>query len=548
MKFSWSKDVFIVWIGVAVVSLLFLLTAFALTQKGWGYISPDETANRFFIESFAKEGSFKVLEPLNLKLGDILFPRSIISAQGFLLPVSFLGLPILYGTIASLTGGSLASALTILFSFLAMIAWYGVVKKIISKEVAVIAFFLLALLPAWGYYTARLLMPNVPFISFLIFSLWFALQRQWKKVGWHIVLSGLLFGVALSVRLSEIIWLAPVVFGVMFFNRSKLTWKTVFIFLGGVCVPLIVVGFIQWKTYGSFFTTGYTFHVPAISDTVITDVTETSSVSWSERINSFITPIFPFGIHPRAIVKSVFSYFFLFWWFTVPSLFSFVWFVWSALKERKTEQGRRFLIICGATVFSGLWLLLAYGSWSFNDNPDPTQVTIANSYVRYWLPIFVAGTIPFAWGIKNVLDCINSIFWKKFITIGGFVILSGLFVWSVWFSAADGLLKMRSVLSESQQIRQSVLLQVDQKAVIVVDRADKIFFPFRRVIYPLRSEETYESIPRILEHVPVYYFGVTFPQKDTEYLNNIKLPPLGIQIEFVESFGFESLYRFAPQK
>jgi len=555
MKIVWSKKAVFVWIGVTIVSLLFLATSFSLIGKGWGYVSPDETANRFFIDNFAKEGSFRVLESLNLKVGNILHPRSILASQGVLLPVSFLGLPILYGTIASLTGGELASALTIIFASLATIAWYGVVRRIVSREVATISFFLLALLPAWGYYTARLLMPNVPFVSFLIFSLWFALQKTWEKAHWRIVVAGFLLGIAVSIRLSEIIWILPIIIGLFVAYHKQLSWKSVAYFFLGASIPLIVLGGIQWQTYGSFFTTGYTFHVPVTGDVLslqraetTSQVAETIHLTFTQKINSWITPIFPFGIHPREIIRAVFSYGLLFWWFAIPSFLSFLWLSFYAFTKRETEEGKKFLIICGAIVIAGGWLILAYGSWSFNDNPDPNQVTIANSYVRYWLPIFVAGTIPFAWSVRCMLDRVHSNVWRGILAGSGVMAFSLLFVWSVWFSPADGLLKMRHVLAESKETRQSVLHQVDSDAVMIVDRGDKIFFPFRRVLYPLRSEQTYLSIPLILKYTPVYYFGITFPEVDMEYLNTTKLPPLGVQIEFIETFGIESLYRFVPKK
>ena len=40
-------------------------------------------------------------------------------------------------------------------------------------------------------------------------------------------------------------------------------------------------------------------------------------------------------------------------------------------------------------------LIFYYGSWKFNDNPDPTRFTIGNSYTRYWLPIYLM-MIPLA--------------------------------------------------------------------------------------------------------------------------------------------------------
>ena len=80
--------------------------------------------------------------------------------------------------------------------------------------------------------------------------------------------------------------------------------------------------------------------------------------------------------------------------------------------------------------------------------------------------------------------------------------------------------------------------------MIIVDRADKIFFP-HRVMYPLRSQQTYSLMPIAVENVPVYYYGITFPEKDIEYLNTKKLKELGLQIEHMQTFDEESLYRIS---
>ena len=92
----------------------------------------------------------------------------------------------------------------------------------------------------------------------------------------------------------------------------------------------------------------------------------------------------------------------------------------------------------------------------------------------------------------------------------------------------------------------STLTEVD--AVIIVDRADKLFFPDRRVIYPLRDEKTYALMLQIVALVPLYYYGITLPQADIDYLNGDKLKAMGLQIDFVENFGEESLYKIYSNK
>jgi hypothetical protein len=76
-----------------------------------------------------------------------------------------------------------------------------------------------------------------------------------------------------------------------------------------------------------------------------------------------------------------------------------------------------------------------------------------------------------------------------------------------------------------------------------VDRADKYLFPSRQVIVPLRAERTYAMMPVIVPSIPLYYFGITFPENDVQYLNNERLASVGLRIESVVTVDDETLYR-----
>ncbi|MEK7619920.1 MAG: hypothetical protein AAB413_01630, partial [Patescibacteria group bacterium] len=91
------------------------------------------------------------------------------------------------------------------------------------------------------------------------------------------------------------------------------------------------------------------------------------------------------------------------------------------------------------------------------------------------------------------------------------------------------------------------LRYTEGNAVLIVDRGDKLFFPHRHVWYPLRDEATYEAMPSILESTTLYYYGITFPQTDLDYLNDSRLKRMGLGIEIVQTYADESLYRlFKP--
>ena len=188
-----------------------------------------------------------------------------------------------------------------------------------------------------------------------------------------------------------------------------------------------------------------------------------------------------------------------------------------------------------------------YGSWRFNDNPDPTQITIANSYVRYWLPLYVLATPFTAGAIIWLSQKISTVFGKKLIIVLLMSLVVFFGVQTTFFSSQDGLLVEAQFLKESKEIREDVFIRVPENAVIIVDRADKIFFPDRRVLYPLRAERTFALMPTLVHRVPLYYYGITLPATDLQYLNEIKLASLGLRIELEIDYNRESLYRiFQP--
>ena len=114
----------------------------------------------------------------------------------------------------------------------------------------------------------------------------------------------------------------------------------------------------------------------------------------------------------------------------------------------------------------------------------------------------------------------------------------------VFLQGQDALLQSVETVRASHAIQQDVLARTPVSSVIVVDRADKLFFPHRLVRYPLRSDQTYALLPRLVEQgIPLYYFGITFPPTDLAYLNEKKLAQSGLLIEWVQTYGEESLYR-----
>ncbi len=525
------------WPVFLIVAVIFFVGALLLPFASGGslYVSPDETANAFFAQQFSQTGSLQIVDPLTKSLGDVLFPRSVVAVQGRLLPQSFLGLPVLYGMATYFFGSWILFVLTPLLAILGALALRCIFRKLFSEVVGDLSAILFLVHPALWYYSARGLMHNVLFVCLLVFGAYFFLcrpltahlKRCEKRYGkllpfqTHMdpLVAGLCVGLSIFVRASEVYWVAGVlvIVCVCFFKRYRFDFLRVMV---GVLLGLLPFFLFNDWTYGHPLTTGYT-----VSDRVgivrsAIESTTTSSV------------LFPFGLNLKAAAAHIADYgVLLFWWVSALALIGF-----AITISKQRLYGILFVLIA-------LWLGIWYGSWTLFDNPDFTQITIANSYVRYWLPVFVL-SLPFvAEAILWISARAKTRMASGVALFALLLLIVGLNIRLVFFEGQDALIRVAETLQTSKQIKADVLSLTEPDAVIVVDRADKLFFPDRHVRYPLRSEETYALMPQIIQVAPLYYYGITFPEADVHYLNKTKLPPIGLQIEWMKTYGKESLYR-----
>lgn len=518
--------------------------------------SPDEMSNRYFAGLYAETGELWSYEPLNGIADDVIHPRSVSVVEGLLVPGGFIGLPVIYGLLARLFGGSSVVFFTPLFAVIGILAWGGLTSRFFGRRFGVFSAALLMIQPAWWYSASRTLQPNVLFASLLICAAYvyfaapfFTLSRRFGGKGEpsrlgrlklvDAAVSGILLAFALAVRMSEAYWIVLVLAVLAAYFRKRVSWHRVVVFAAAVMFAMSP--FMVWNAalYGGIFSTGYGSGVLEVIEGAATG-------GLGARMLGDLQPyIFPLGFAPRLAMSNFFEYgISFFWWWT--ALVAAGLFLLACEWKKRGAGG----ITCAAfgwlftAVIMACWLILFYGSWVVRDNPDPSAVTIGSSYIRYWLPLAVFSTLPVAFLMGRLADR----FRRSGAIIAGFALVVVVAVsGSVVFGAAEeGLLAIRGNLERFSMERSAVLSHTEDSAVIVVDRADKVIFPHRRVVYPLRSEQTYAALDTLKRFVPLYYFGITLPDKDVRWLNEYRLPPLGLSIETVESYADQTLYRLAP--
>ncbi len=529
---------------IAIFAILYFATLLWLTVGvPLVFTSPDENANFTFARSIAAYGDVGIPDSINLALKGVVHPRSTVVIGALTVPGSFLGWPIAVGAIGAIVGVATPSPygamllLTPILVMLALAAWWGIARRVGDgdKKFAWIATALLALHPAFWYYAARGMMHNVPFVCFLIFAAWL-LQRKEKsekrKVA-AVIGAGLLIGLALCIRVNEAIWVLPLAILLLWKVRDAARAFHFFLFTFLFCasLPLIGLGAVNAHVYGSPIATGYTVEQSGVAGSLGSGVVETTNYKLQTTYSAVTKVLLPFGFHPRAMLKNVWHYgVALFPWMTLLII------VGAATPSPYGKKAWRTLF--WVTLGLAAWLAIVYGSWSFNDNPDPTAVTIGDSHLRYWLPLFVLSTLFAARAFTTALTSHRS----QLVALSAVATLSAILV----FGGSDGLLHTRQVLFASAEKRDAIIDVTEDDAIIVVDRADKFLFPYRRVIQPLRSDVTYAALPDAVRLAPLYYYGIPFPDVDMTYLNDVKLAGLGLRIDFLMMIGDEALYRISP--
>lgn len=521
--------------------------------------SPDETANYFFAKTIADKTELKVYEPFESLSKGRVHPRSAAVSGDFLVPESFHGLPVLYGLIAKLFSLKVVKFLTPFFAVLALLAWRKILADFFGTLAGTIGAAVLAIAPAFWYYADRSMFHNIPFVSFLIFFIFFLLSRpifkffeEKKKIisGFRhflvfaadIFLAGVFLGLAWWTRTAEIAWTGILALSLIIIFRKTFRWRGILPFIFGLTVAFLPALLINKSLYGGFIQTGYGLITTAapVFESLGAKNGPSAISAISDSFQAALNVIFPFGFHPRTALSNVLNYLIILpWWMAAASLISFFWFAYGCLNGKQEKENITYVIL---SAFVSVWLIVVYGSWVIHDNPDPNAVTLGISYNRYWLPIFAAESGLIGIAFAHFWEMLKPRF--RFIFVILFAISAFLSFSAVFLSKGDGIFAIGKTLKGYETIKAQVLKLTQKNAVIITDRGDKIFFPDRKVIATPLDESVYHIIPDLGRQTRIFYYGTNISNDELKYLNNQKLVPYGLQFGRLYNFGRESLYGF----
>ena len=512
-----NKKLVSLYILAGIFFFVYSFLAFSAFDKPVKLNSPDEVANYFFAKRFAETGQISFFEPQNLLAGDVIHPRAMESINGKVVPTSFLGMILLYGFLAKIFGVWIILFLTPLLAAIGVLFFYGLIKKIFDEPIAYFSSLLLFFLPPLWYFSAKSMYHNVGFLVFLIISL-YLLSNRCKNYFLKFLGSGIFLGLALSFRISEFLWVLRGYFILFLYYKKEIKIKYFIFFILGCFLALAPTFYYNNVLYGSYFSTGYT------AGTEIASIEAGNDFSLIEYVTSI------FGFHPRLSLSNFFNYVFkLFWFFTVPAL---VGFFFLFKKKFNNQLARRQKAYFSIYTLTSLWLIIFYGSYSIQDNISYSEITIGNSYVRYWLSIYI-----FA------LPLMVLFFKKIFSTKVGKIIalfLSTIYILFsiniVMFCGEESILNVKKNILQYKEFSKEILQKTEVNSVIISKYEDKILFPERKVInFKYQNYEIFDNIAKIIDSTPVYYYNKLIGPKDIEYIKDRKIKEYGLKLESVGS-------------
>jgi len=581
------KTLLLKFSSLIIVSLLAIV--FFVATSSFNYItqdqnyvkwsSPDETANYFFSKRFAETKELAIFDPAAIVGDNMVMPRSLRSDFGWLKPVSFLGIVLTYGTIASWLGVVVIPFLTPFFAALGIIIFYLLIRRLFSSRVALLSAFLLASFPVYIYYSVRSLFHNVLFIVLLLIGFYLivlALGDRKEKIkqkfisfsiklptwlSWVLAfLAGLFTGLAVITRTSELLWLLPSFIIIWLFYARRLGVGKLVLFLAGLIIACLPVLYWNKVLYNAFLHGGYN-EMNRSLDEISSASGELVKLTWRGQLESYRVylekigqQIFYFGFNARQSMAMFKHYVVdMFPWLLYLGLGG--WFILLGQNIRHFQK--KYLVYTLVGVILGAILVFYYGSWLFNDNPDPNRFTIGNSYTRYWLPIYLMLMPLAALAIIQVSRAVCFIGSQaknriKLLLASGLQAVVVLIIMAsslifVLYGSEEGLAYLYYNNKLEKISVEKVLSLTEPESIIITRYYDKFFFPERRVIMgTIPDQELLTAVGKLSQYYPIYYYNFHLNEADVVYLNNRKLPEYNLEMEIIKkinsNFGLYQLH------
>jgi hypothetical protein len=218
---------------------------------------------------------------------------------------------------------------------------------------------------------------------------------------------------------------------------------------------------------------------------------------------------------------------------------------------------RQYLVYVLVWLVLSVILIFYYGSWHFNDNPNPNSFTIGNSYTRYWLPIYLMLIPLVSLAIVRVSRALLFVTTQtqnriRPLIAGG--LQAAVVLVAVWLSltfvlygSEEGLAYLYYNNLAERANAERVFAYTAPGGIIITQYYDKFFWPERRIIMgTLPNAEILNGVRNLVKYYSVYYYNFYLNAADVTYLNDRKFTPYDLEMKLVKKinarFGLYELY------
>ncbi len=479
---------------------------------------PDEIAHYFFIKELVVNQSFGAVELLNGAADNQIHPRSMtvvgqrlqpIGFPFFILLVSIFSLipKIIFGvSFFNLAVITLVPLLAVCSNFLL----YEIVRKLWNERMAFIVSLLLFLLPPWWYWSTHPFQYSIPFVFFIILSLYSIIRisdtTSERSKLCFVVLSALGLASALALRPNELVWVFGVYTYSLYLTRTQWTKRLFGAWVVAVACMMLLFFVVQDAFYGAPFGSGY---VKPLSSG------EAGNALMGGQGVSFLRAFFfPFGIHITTAFVTAYRYFFLL--FNPWTLWTFVSCLFIIFRGDRVI--RKYFLVWALI---SLYLVIWYGSWNFSDNLLGIP-SIGSSQIRYFMPIYV-GMIPlvayFADQILQLLPRRKKIF--AIIVLG--LLFSVSSYHAVYTSYPEGLARVRQTLNSYTEWQKRIYSYLPESAIVITRYGDKYIFPGRKVVIRDLDDMVWtEAVKKLSQlSLPIWWHDLKLSSEEEEKVGEL---------------------------
>ena len=496
-----------IWGLVGLFALLAPMYLVLPLSQGAFFASPDETANAQVIRQLSWYGRISTPEPLATEF-PWMHPRSFVSRGVWLAPVGFIGWPWVLSVFALILGLAAMPVLASLFMVSSAYPMFRLFEREFGFRKAWLATLVAMTVPGMIVFGNRALFPQIAVLGFGLWSMWLLRHLREEKRTWPFAIAGFLVALAFASRPTELLWLFPWLAWASWPLRP--TKRQLIACVLGFLLPLLSIGVFAQIAYGGFWKTGYALR----DNPAVTDVGAQRAVPLQNE-NGSASIIFPFGIHPKNALRNVWQYLIVMQWPWMLLLVAAAIFV--------KEKRRAVPLLCAWTAFV---LIAYYGHGLYSDNINGST-TIANSFIRYLLPL------------GPIIGLAAAYLFRRFerLAIPVTIVLVVFGLWMAFARDAEGILKTRTELMRYGAVRTAAEATFHPTDVILSERSDKIFFPSFRAVSPLPTPEQAAALAQAHPEVQIGLYVRPLAQSQADRWRKAGFEPVELGY-----FGREKLY------